>query len=254
MTKKLILTIACLVFLLMSLTICWAEDPSGLVIVRASDGSLWKATCLSGTCTAFTNFPGNFGSQPTVYWDEKWERYVIWGRASDSSIWRATFSSAGTFQNDWTSIAGATASPIGASGGYFPAGSDSTAKGSISVASISTDCGAKTNLATIAMTPKRSGDMTVFASGIYHMDTGGQWVSVCLDDASGGSTCDSWSPYLQPSSTTEFINEYRYALNQRYGVTAGTTKTVYLKACREGSATGTLYWNELTMINTNREY
>ena len=62
-----------------SFAVSLAADPSGLIVVRASDNSLWKATCVGTTCTGFTNFPGLFGSQPTVYWDVNIQKYVLWG-------------------------------------------------------------------------------------------------------------------------------------------------------------------------------
>ena len=240
-----------------SIAISWGEKPSGLIVVRAADGSLWKATCLGEACTEFTNFPGNLASQPTVYWDEKLQRYVLWGRASDNSIWRSTFFADGSFNLDWIAVPGATASPVGAAGGYFPAGSNSTIKGSVDVSNISDDCNNMTDLAPIGLNPDREGDFSVFANGTYNMGTFDRYVRVCLSDSSGGgvATCDSWSPVLEANGTENYENEVRYALQHRYNdLPPGTYRTIYLKACRESGATGTLYWNKLIGISTNREY
>jgi len=92
-------------------------DPSGLVVVRDAGGNLWKATCDGLTCSAFASFPGNFASEPSVYWDTNIQQYVVWGRASNNSIWRSTFSRTGVFNNNWVSIPGATPSPVGGAGG-----------------------------------------------------------------------------------------------------------------------------------------
>jgi hypothetical protein len=255
MTKKyLVATISCVLFLLLSFTGSWAEDPSGLIIVRASDGSLWKATCLSNTCTSFSSFPGNFDSQPTVFWDERLSKYVLWGRASDNSIWRCTFTSAGVFDNNWTSIAGATSSPIGAAGGYFPAGSNSSGSNSIDVSTLSDNCSSQTNLATVTLTPKRSGDFSVFATGLYHQHTLDAWVRVCISNQSAGDSCSSWSPFLEPPSIEDYENEARFALDERFAVSADTSYTFYLKACRQPGATGSLLWNDFIGIFTTREY
>jgi hypothetical protein len=88
-----------------------------LHIVRASDGSLWKMTCVGLTCSGFTSFPGNFASQPSAIWDEDIKRYVLIGVAAGGSIWRSTFDVDGNFQNDWVTIPGNASSPVGLAGG-----------------------------------------------------------------------------------------------------------------------------------------
>jgi hypothetical protein len=99
---------------------CWAIAPSTqLHIVRASDGSLWKMTCIGLTCSGFTSFPGNFASQPSVTWDESIKRYVLIGIAVGGSIWRSTFDAYGTFQDDWVTIPGNASSPVGSASGDF---------------------------------------------------------------------------------------------------------------------------------------
>jgi len=86
------------------------------MVVRAADDSLWRATCDGDICGPFSGFPGRFGYQPTVTWDESLQKWVIVGTASDHSIWRGTFNKDGNFNNDWQNISGSTPSPVGISG------------------------------------------------------------------------------------------------------------------------------------------
>jgi hypothetical protein len=109
-----------LFIVLLSLGLSWGQNPpTMLVVVRASDDSLWKMTCDEVGCSAFTSFPGMFRYQPTVTWDETAQEWVIVGTASNNSIWTATFNKNGSFNNDWQAIPGATPSPSGASGSYY---------------------------------------------------------------------------------------------------------------------------------------
>ncbi len=103
---------------LFSFGLSWAQSPPTLlVVVRASDDSLWKMTCDEVGCTAFSSFPGMFRYQPTVAWDETAQEWVLIGTASDNSIWKSTFDKQGNFNNDWQSLPGLTPSPAGAAGG-----------------------------------------------------------------------------------------------------------------------------------------
>jgi hypothetical protein len=106
--------ILCLFFVLSITTLSFAQ--STLMVVRASDDSLWKATCDGDLCGSFTSFPGMFRQQPTITWDESLQKWVIVGVASDNSIWRATFDNLGNFNDDWQNIPGSTTSPVGVSG------------------------------------------------------------------------------------------------------------------------------------------
>jgi hypothetical protein len=117
--RKLVLSIVMSIVFVSTLALpCWAIAPSTqLHIGRASDGSLWKMTCIGLTCTGFTSFPGNFASQPSVTWDESIKRYVLVGVAAGGSIWRSTFDAYGTFQDDWVNIPGVVASPLGSASG-----------------------------------------------------------------------------------------------------------------------------------------
>jgi hypothetical protein len=187
-------------------------------------------------------------------WDERSSYYVIWGRASDNSIWRATFGSNGQFHNNWANIPGLTTSPIGAAGGYFPAGSNSATFGSMNVANLSDDCSLKSNVASLTITPKRAGDFTVFAGGTYDMRTDDKYVNVCLSNASGGAACSGSSPIIEGETTGVYEAEKSYTLTKRFTVNPDTSYTFYLKACREVGATGTLYWTDLIGIFTSREY
>jgi len=247
--NALVVSVLCLFLVLSISAMCWAASyPSELVVVRAADNSLWKAMCTASSCTAFSGFPGMFASTPTVLWDELMYKYVIWGRATDGSIWRATFDYVGTFNDDWVSIPGSTPSQIGAIGSTFKYPYVEFAKSSnIGVSNISTDCGNMTNLTQVSTNPPAPG-YALYAStdGIYAPTTVNKWVRVCLSTSSGGGACDSLGPYLESSSIAGYEGEKRFALNLTIASpAANTTYHWYLKACRETGATGTLMWDRL---------
>jgi hypothetical protein len=126
------MVLAVLFLVLFSFGLSWGQNPPTLlVVVRASDDSLWKMTCDEAGCSQFANFPGRVGSQPTVTWDEKAQEWVIVGTASDNSIWMASFNKNGTFNNDWVSVPGRTPSPAGTSGSFYTLGSLSCSSGQI---------------------------------------------------------------------------------------------------------------------------
>jgi hypothetical protein len=105
------LIVFCLIVLVTSVS--FAYDVTTLIVVRAADDSLWKSTCMGNTCSSFSLFPGRFGSQPTVTWDESINKFVLVGTASNSQVWRSTFSPNGNFDNNWTYISASSASPPG---------------------------------------------------------------------------------------------------------------------------------------------
>lgn len=119
-----------LFFVLLTFGVSWGQ-PTILIVVRASDDSLWKMTCDEVACSPFSNFPGMFRHQPTVTWDEKAQEWVVVGTAADSSIWMATFDKNGVFNNDWQSISGLTPSPAGVSGSFYTIGGLSCASGQV---------------------------------------------------------------------------------------------------------------------------
>jgi hypothetical protein len=250
MSKKLLSSIlfASLFLLLLGSTTGWAEDPSSLIVVRASDNSLWKKTCLGDTCTAFSSFPGMFSSQPTVFWDEVLLKYVLWGRASDNSIWRSTFSSSGTFDNNWASVPGASPSPMGAAGStLIRPGFNGNLGGQHDAATVAT-CDTYTDLNGFDYTFPRDGFVIVSTGGLYSPTTADRFIRVCIGDTAGGA-CDSWSPILE--STTAMMGGYAqekmFTLQYWYYATAGTTKTIHLKACKEAGTTGNILWNDFIM-------
>ena len=115
----------CLFVVLLSFGQSWAQNPpTMLIVVRASDDTLWKMTCNEGTCSPFSSFPGLFRYQPTVTWDEAAQEWVVVGTAADNSIWMATFDRQGNFNDDWQSLPGLTPSPAGVSSSLYKMGGD----------------------------------------------------------------------------------------------------------------------------------
>ncbi len=110
MSKKLfaVVFMVSAILTLSGITSSWAEDPSQLIVIRGADDSIWKKTCVGDTCTSFAKIPGTFASPLTIVYDEVLQKYVAWGRASNDSIWRATFSKSGAFDNNWAQVAGNT--------------------------------------------------------------------------------------------------------------------------------------------------
>ena len=107
-----------LVSILLTCGLSWAQSPPTLlVVVRASDDTLWKMTCDEVACSPFEWFLGLFRYQPTVTWDETAQEWVLVGTASDNTIWMSTFDKQGNFNNDWQQVPGLTPSPAGVAGG-----------------------------------------------------------------------------------------------------------------------------------------
>jgi hypothetical protein len=245
--KAYVLFLLSLILVLSSFTITWAapiESPSELVVVRASDNSLWKATCTGDpqTCTGFTSFPGQFASTPTVVWDGKLRKYMIWGRATDGSIWKASFTKDGSFNNDWVVVPGNTPSQIGAAGSNLSYPYNNwIEKGSVDVSTLSSNTNSKTNLGVTAVTAPSHGYINVFASGIFAATSG--WVQVCISTTSGGSTCDGLYYTLESG-------ESKFTLHAVIPVEGNTITNVYLKANKSGGAAGILYWDDVIAIFT----
>jgi hypothetical protein len=253
-----VLFLLSLILILSSGAISWAASiasPAQLIVVRASDDSLWKATCSAypQTCTGFTSFPGRFASTPTVVWDGELLRYMVWGRAADGSIWKATFSKYGDFYDDWEVVPGSTPSQIGAAGSNLSYPYNFWIdKFSIDVSTLSTDCANMTNLGYQYMTAPSDGYINLSASGIYAPALANKWIKICLSETSNGGSCDSYSPFIESSSVGPvYEGERRYALNHVIkNVDGNNTYYFYLKACRETGATGVLYWNDVIGIFT----
>jgi hypothetical protein len=239
-SASLVFLLSLLLVLSMS-AICLAE-PSGLVVVRATDGSLWKATCNGSTCSSFTSFPGNFNSQPTVYWDEDAALYVIWGRASDSSIWRATFTRLGVFNNDWAAVPGSTPSPIAGAGGGIMNNFSGTGQsyGSVNVGS------SVTNIANRSTTVPVGGYLLCRASGgleLFRSTTSGiDYVRIYLATSSGG-TATTWTGYQLPVGYPTGSSVVPYAFERWFPVSEGLN-TIYVTSDHGGTATANV-WNTM---------
>lgn len=223
MMKKGLIRILSLCLVLLSFSISFAADPSGLIIVRASDNSLWKATCDGLTCTDFTNFPGMFGSQPAVYWDENIQRYVLWGRATDSTIWRSTFDRLGIFNNDWVSIPGLTASPLGAAGG----GVTNTFSGSGQVhASITLSGSSVTNIKSVnAYAPWDGFFLCTASGGITHYrssTSGTTYTRLYLTTTSGGTATTVQISELSGGAAAGYTH-FPYAFQRWFSASPGHT-------------------------------
>lgn len=119
MKKKMmgLMVISTVFFVLCVTSLSFAQITS-LHVVRASDSTLWSKSCTYGSCNAWVSISGLFTSQPTLTYDNAWGRYILTGRASDSSIWRSTFNAiTGVHNNDWVTLGGVTPSPTASAGG-----------------------------------------------------------------------------------------------------------------------------------------
>jgi hypothetical protein len=217
-----------LVFVAMVSLPCWASTQ--LHIVRASDGSLWKMTCAGLTCSAFTSFPGNFASQPSVIWDEDIKRYVLIGVAAGGSIWRSTFDVSGNFQNDWVTIPGNASSPVGSAGGDIFESHVWISSTSAST-TIGTTC---TNFSggSVTVNAPSSGAFVVEADTIINLShTNGTDDSASIYIGENATDCSS--PYdnsawvFIPSTYPTGFNLNSVHLSRTFIVSAGT-KTFYL--------------------------
>jgi hypothetical protein len=93
----------------------------------------------------------------------------------------------------------------------------------------------------------------VQASGWAALTAADQRVTLCIDNASGGSGCDSWVHYLEINSdevvSGSYENRKEFSIQEVYSISAGATNTYYLKAARESvSATGTIFWDDFVLI------
>jgi len=253
--KKVSLAVLLTFLLVLSVAaVGWAEDPTQLLVVRASNNTLYKATCLGATCTGFTLISGNFTTQPTVVWDENLRQFVLWGQGTDNKLYRATFTSAGVFNNNWALGPAATiASPAGAAGSIINrAGRALTSKGSIPVVDINwprpcTNAGREV-LANLTFTTPRSARILLFADGIYAPGVANAAVDVCISDTTGA--CLSWDPVLASNVISGNTGEKRFALHtSTSGPVAAGTYNYKLTACADGAAvSGTFFWDTFEAI------
>jgi hypothetical protein len=207
---------------------CWAITQ--LHIVRASDGSLWKMTCTGLTCSGFTSFPGNFASQPSITWDESINRYVLIGVASGGSIWRSTFDVDGSFQDDWVTIPGNAASPVGsASGDFFE--SHVWYSSTVNTTTIGTSC-TNYNGGSVTIDAPSSGIVMVEADVVVQIEkTNATEQEAIIVIGETAADCSSPSANLAdveiPSSYPNATSFHSVHVTRSFPVSAGT-KTFYL--------------------------
>jgi hypothetical protein len=248
MSKKLfsVVLLVSAILTLAGITAVWAEDPSQLIVIRGADDSIWKKTCVGSTCTDFTKVPGTFASPLTIVWDEVLKKYVAWGRAANGSIWKATFSASGSFDNNWVQVPGSTNyTPISvASSTLLRPILNGNTTGSIDANTIAT-CESYTNLSgPFGFTAPRNGFAYVTSSGIYAPGTANEYVRVCIGDSTGG-ICDSWDPVIESATVSGYTGEKMFSLQHWYYMNADDTITIALKGCKQSnSTTGTIMWND----------
>ncbi|NWG04943.1 MAG: DUF362 domain-containing protein [Syntrophaceae bacterium] len=90
------------------------SDPdSGILVdkVTKNEGEMeCHQEALSSSYAYWNNIPGMAASSPALAWNPAANKLQVVVRASDNSIWAASFNSAGVFNNDWVLIPGLTAS------------------------------------------------------------------------------------------------------------------------------------------------
>jgi len=240
MKKNGVTFILSLVLTILSVSISLAADPSQLIVVRASDNSLWKATCVGTTCTGFTAFPGLFTSQPTVVWDENIQAFVLWGRGTDGAIWRSTFTRTGTFNNNWAvPIPGATASPPGAAGGGISQNTWFVNPSGVDIVLSSTIANLKSDFVICPW----DGYVLASSSGtIEHYRTsatGTVFARIYLAETSGG-TATTWTFTDLPSNTPIGYTSFPYAITRSFSCPAGGgAKWVYVTGEEGGGGAAT---------------
>jgi hypothetical protein len=228
------------VTMLSAYRVSWA-DPSSLIIVRDTTGQLYKRTCTGLTCTPFVTFPGNFGSQPTVYWDEDIQLYVVWGRASSGDIYRSTFSRTGNFNNDWVPVGGSTPSPVAAAGGGI-VNTFNAINGSMTPVTLSTTV---VNLHSLGMNVPYDGFVVCHASGSvahYRTSTGSNaYARLYLTTTSGG-TAPQWNFTDVPAGTPTGYTSFPFSVQRWWSVSPGS-HNYYLTGEASGSGTTTSVYN-----------
>jgi hypothetical protein len=128
------------------------------------------------------------------------------------------------------------------------AGVDYSSRSSLNYTSISTSSSSRTNLKSVAISPSAWGGsggygyVVVRASGWVYNYNANTSLYLCIDDASGGSTCDSYTHQYWDNDTYEYQD---FSIQERYYVSGTSTKYFYLKGYRSSTATGVLYMDDL---------
>ncbi len=116
--------------------------------------------------------------------------------------------------------------------------------GSHSYSGIST-CNTYTDLTFIIVSAPAPGYIVVQANGTANNSIADNFWRVCLDDASGGNTCDGWSYIIEPANTNVYEFEKSWTLQHVYYVTGAGSKSIYLKTCHSEFANGNIMWNQV---------
>ncbi len=138
--------------------------------------------------------------------------------------------------------------------GLRSAGIDYSGRSSRSINTIGTSSLARTNLASDSITAPAGGTgyVLVQASGFASLSTADKSIHLCIDNASGGSTCDSYQHTLEntadETNAGTYENRREFHIQEAYSITGGTTNSYYLKAYIETGATGTVYWDDFVLL------
>ncbi len=226
--KKIVLAFfLCLSLILLGVSIGFA-DPSHLVVVRASNSTLWAMTCNGTSCSAWTSISGTFASQPTLIWDEDTQRYYLYGVSSANTIWRSSFNADGSYNNDWAQIGGSTPSPVAATGGGL--NSNFSAYNSVDMTSYVTLDTTIANLKSASCYCPTAGFIQATGSGSvnhYNKVAGNTAYSrIYLSTTSGGDQV-AWSFTDVPSVVAGQIS-FPFATTRWFSCSASVDTPIYL--------------------------
>ena len=235
------LVVFCLIILVTSVS--YADNVSTLVVIRAADDSLWKSTCLGGTCSSFTLFPGRFGSQPTVTWDEAINKYVLIGTASNTQVYRSTFSPDGTFDNNWTYIGASSASPPGVGSSTLLENNSTSISGSVTLTSNTKSTPFDINHLTFSNSPSTNGYYQCLVTGMITVDrvntsgTNVAYVGISSVSNALDAGTSNWTAIDIPDTTPVGLTSFPICVSKWY-YGSNSPLTFYTVAKWEGTSGG----------------